>query len=163
MRGYLLNASMQSCFVVLRTKKQFIAKQHLFIATSGANLLCYKQRNPRGCCFILPLRFFLFGLRLPLLALQDEGGGEGRHRQGNDPNQHAGIAGGGGACAVIIGQEALVGAAAELPQRVLRRSRLLRPTILEILPRQKPVTAAISFYGPHFCSSAAALLSAQRL
>ena len=32
-----------------------------------------------GCCFILPLRFF--GLRLPLLALQDEGGGENLHRQ----------------------------------------------------------------------------------
>ena len=38
------------------------------------------QETP-GCCFILPLRFFLFGLRLPLLTLQDEGGGENLHRQ----------------------------------------------------------------------------------
>ena len=41
-------------------------------------LLC---KRPRGCCFILPLRFFLFGLRLPLLALQDKGCGENLHRQ----------------------------------------------------------------------------------
>ena len=74
-------------------------------------MLC---KRPRGCCFILPLRFFLFGLRLPLLTLEDEGSGENRHGQDDDPNQHAGVAGGGGTCAVIIGQEALVGAAAEL-------------------------------------------------
>ena len=59
-------------------------------------LLC---KRPRGVLFYLPLGYPLFGLRLPLLALQDEGGGEGRNRQGNDPNQHAGIAGGGGIAA----------------------------------------------------------------
>ena len=53
-----------------------------------------------GCCFILPLRFFLFGLRLPFLTLEDEGCGENRHGQGDDPNQHAGIASGGGIAAV---------------------------------------------------------------
>lgn len=51
----------------------------------------------------------------------------------------------------------------KFPQRVLRRSRATSPTSPEILPRQKPVTAAISFCGAHFCSSAAVLLSAQRL
>ena len=56
-------------------------------------------KRPRGCCFILPLGFFLFGLRLPLLTLQDEGCGEKRHGQGDDPNQHAGIAGSGGIAA----------------------------------------------------------------
>ncbi len=38
-----------------------------------------------------------------------------------------------------------------------------RPTSPEILPRQIPVTAVIPFCGAHFCSSAAVLLSAQRL
>ena len=38
-------------------------------------------------------------LRLPLLAFEDEGCGENRHGQGDDPNQHAGIAGGGGIAA----------------------------------------------------------------
>ena len=39
------------------------------------------DKSPRGCCFISPLSFFLFGLRLPLLALQDKGCGENLHRQ----------------------------------------------------------------------------------
>ena len=39
----------------------------------------------------------------------------------------------------------------------------VKPTSPEILPRQIPVTAAIPFCGAHFCSSAAVLLSAQRL
>ena len=47
----------------------------------------------------MPLRFFLFGLRLPLLTLENEGCGENRHGQSHDPNQHAGIAGGGGIAA----------------------------------------------------------------
>ena len=67
------------------------------------------QETP-GCCFILPLRFFLFGLRLPLLALENEGCGQGRHGQGDDPNQHASVAGGGGA-AVVGAVAGLIGVA----------------------------------------------------
>ena len=62
-----------------------------------------------------------FSLCFTLFLAENEGCDEGRHRQGDDPNQHAGVAGGGGTCAVIIGQEALVGAAAELHSVLAQR------------------------------------------
>ena len=77
---------------------------------SFANASLCGQKNsgpwfPKGSEFLLLFfsrRFqslYAESLLLPLLTLEDEGGGENRHGQGDDPNQHAGIAGGGGIAA----------------------------------------------------------------